>query len=136
MLRPGHLLAIFIGGMAGAVLRYSLAELYPVVPGRFPAITFIENVSGAFLLGLMLPLILERWRPVRLAHPLFCTGLLGSFTTFSNFSLELVNLLEAGRAPLAAGYAAASILGGLLAALIGMNLARKWPPTWRRKDRA
>ncbi len=133
-LRPTHLMAIFLGGMIGAVLRWALAEMYPVEAGRFPTITFIENMTGAFLLGLLLPLILERWRPVRLAHPLLCTGLLGSFTTFSNMSVELMKLLEADLPLLAVGYAAASVGAGLAAALLGMNLAKKWPPVRPRSE--
>ena len=52
------------------------------------------------------------------------TGVLGGFTTFSSFSLEIMKLMEGGRAPEAFGYLAFSILGGLLAAWAGLSLAR------------
>jgi iron complex transport system ATP-binding protein len=123
----GSIAAVAAGGMIGAGMRHGFTVLFPAVPGSFPLTTFAENVTGAFLLGLLLVLILERLRPSRHVHPFLCTGILGSFTTFSTFSFEMIELMQTGH-PLTAGtYAAASVFAGLLAALAGMRLARRLP---------
>jgi fluoride exporter len=121
------LFAIAAGGMIGALLRHGFSVLFPPDPGRFPLTTFFENIIGAFLLGLLLVLILERWPPTRHLHPFLCTGVLGSFTTFSLFSYELVDLGKDGHLPAAMLYIGLSLFAGLLAALLGMSLARAWP---------
>jgi fluoride exporter len=137
MLPPlGNLLAVAAGGMIGAALRVGFAVAFPALPGRFPWTTFAENVLGAFLLGMLLVLLLERWRPTRQVHPFLCTGILGSFTTFSNFSVEWVRLAGGERPWLAVVYPLASMIVGLVAALAGVVLARRWPPLINRKDAA
>lgn len=122
-----HILAVMAGGMIGAVLRVSLAAAFSDLPGRFPWVTLCVNVIGSFLLGLLLVLLVERWRAARQVQPFLCTGVLGSFTTFSNFSVEWVSL--AGDRPwLAVAYPLASVVAGLVAALLGVALAQRWPP--------
>lgn len=128
------MLAVAAGGMIGAALRVGLVVAFPIVPGRFPWTTFVENVLGAFLLGLLLVLLLERWRPTRQVHPFLCTGILGSFTTFSNLSVEWVELAGGERPWLALIYALASMIVGLAAALAGVVAARRWPPFINAKD--
>lgn len=115
--------AVALGGMIGAVLRVGLAQAFPVEPGRLPWTTLAENVVGAFLLGLILVLVLERWRPPRDVRPFLCTGVLGSFTTFSNYTVETVALAP-GHAWIGLVYALVSIVAGLAAAALGMSLAR------------
>jgi len=129
-----NILAVAAGGMIGAALRVGFVVAFPVVPGHFPWTTFVENVLGAFLLGLLLVLLLERWRPSWQVHPFLCTGILGSFTTFSNFSVEWVALAGSERPWLAMIYPLASIVAGLAAALLGMVMARRCSPFIRRKD--
>jgi fluoride exporter len=126
--------AVAAGGMIGAVLRVGFTLLLPNGAGRFPWTTFAENVGGAFLLGFVLVLLLERLRPRRQVHPFLCTGILGSFTTFSNFSAEWVALAGDGDLRLALAYPLASMIAGLAAAMLGIAVARRWPPFVQRKD--
>lgn len=127
---PPHrtIAAVAAGGMIGAVLRVGLAQGFPPDPGGVPWITFIENIVGAFLLGLILVAVLERWRPRRQVQPFLCTGILGSFTTFSNYTVEIVTL-GPQHLYLAVLYAFLSIAAGLVAAILGMTIARRWPPS-------
>jgi len=129
-----NILAVAAGGMIGAALRVVFVVAFPVLPDHFPWTTFVENVLGAFLLGLLLVLLLERWRPSWPLHPFLCTGILGSFTTFSNFSVEWVELAGSQRPWLAFVYLFASIIVGLAAALLGVVVARRWPSSTSGRD--
>ena len=118
------LLFIGIGGFLGSVARYYLAG---VVQSRFlsnwPFGTFAVNMAGCFLIGIIF-IVAERtilspeWR-------LFlATGLCGGLTTFSSFSLEMVNLLRGGQLLYALSYAALSLLLGLVAVWVGIAVGR------------
>lgn len=131
----GNVLAVAGGGMIGAVLRVGFAEAFPNGSGRFPWTTFAENVTGALLLGFLLVVLLERLRTRRDLRPFLATGVLGSFTTFSNFTVEIVALGEGQRIDLAALYALASIGAGLGAAALGMMLARRLLAVQRVEER-
>jgi CrcB protein len=95
--------------------------MFPVDPGRFPWPTLVVNVAGSLLLGLYLA---RRQRAVtaRWSLQFWAIGALGSFTTFSTFSVEVFRLVDANAGSVAASYAVASLIGGLLAALLGERL--------------
>jgi fluoride exporter len=112
------------GGAVGALLRVGLARSYPVGDAAFPWTTFVENITGAFGLGLLLTLLAERWGAHRWPRLLLCTGALGAFTTYSTFTMELGDRLLIGEVALAATYAGASLVGGLAAAVAGVRAAR------------
>ena len=118
-------LAVAAGGAAGSVLRFLVASwVVANWPRHFYLGTLAVNILGCLLIGLLSGLFLTRTDlPLELRTGLI-TGVLGGFTTFSSFSLEIMKLLEGGRAPEAIGYLAFSILGGLLAAWAGLSLAR------------
>jgi len=122
----GHrvLLAVFLGGAAGAVARVALAQAWPPEPGTWPWATFVANVAGAALLGAV-----EARRDLSgAARGLLGPGLCGALTTFSTLQVELVLLLDAGCEPLAAAYAAASLAAGLAAVVAGRRLASGGQP--------
>lgn len=106
---PAYLVAT--GGIVGAVLRH-LAGL-AVTDHRFPLGTLTVNTIGSFALGLFTFLSLGGDTLLLLG-----TGVCGSFTTFSSFAVDTVELWEDGRLRVATGYAVANIVGALLA--IGM----------------
>mgnify|MGYP001067830320 CR=1 FL=1 len=110
-------LFIAIGGALGAVLRYAIG-----VAVAFPLGTLTVNVIGSFLMGLAFVWFSSRstgqW-------PLFVmTGLLGGFTTFSAFSLDVLKLVEAGKIMGAGGYIVASVVLSLLAVFAGVMMMK------------
>jgi fluoride exporter len=119
-----NILAVAAGGAVGGSLRHALILAFPGEPGQFPWVIFGENIAGAFLLGLLLTVLVLRW-PARQALRLFLgTGILGSLTTFSNYSLDIVALAGQGSFGLALGYSLGSIGAGLAACYLGIVSAR------------
>jgi CrcB protein len=119
-----ELLAIFIGGAGGALLRAAAVTSLGDAAPRWPWTIFAINLAGAFALG-----YLAARPPLRLpggiaAAALLGTSFCGAFTTFSTMMLELVRMFDAGRLGVAAVYAAASIAGGLAAVALARRLAR------------
>lgn len=117
--------AVSAGGIAGTLLRFATSNW---VAGHWPRHfylgTLAVNLVGCLLIGLLYGLFLHRpYVPVELRGGLI-VGFLGGLTTFSSFSLDTVRLFESGQAPLAFGYAAISVLGGLLATWAGLALTR------------
>ena len=117
------LLAIALGGAAGAVLRYLLADAIGRLD-QFPLGTLIVNASGALLLGLIATLLLERVGVSDALRLGLTVGLLGGYTTFSTIQLEVLQLLDGGRWPLAIAYALITPAAGLAAVWAGQQLAR------------
>jgi CrcB protein len=111
-LDPRELLAIYVGGVVGALARVGLEEAAPHGVGSWPWATFAANLAGAVLLGYFVTRLQERLPPSSYRRPLLGTGLCGALTTFSTLQLELFQMLDAGHLGLAAAYAAASLAGG------------------------
>jgi CrcB protein len=127
---PSHLavlVAIALGGALGAPARYGIAQLVPFTPGTFPWGTFWTNISGAFVLGLFLTFVIERFPPTRFVRPFFGIGFLGAYTTFSTLAVETARLVKDGHVALGVGYTLVSIATGLLVAALGIVAARALP---------
>jgi CrcB protein len=114
------LAAVAAGGAAGALARYAASLAWPAAPGAFPWATFWVNVSGCALIGVLMPLVAEGGRGAHpLLRPFLGTGVLGGYTTFSTYALDVSRLLgrgEAGTAVAYAGLTAAGALGAVWAA--------------------
>jgi CrcB protein len=123
-----------VGGAIGALARGWLGARLAVAPTGFPVSTFLVNVSGAFLLGLLLTLLVERLPQARSVRPLLGTGLLGAYTTFSALTVEAAVLAVRGRPLLAVGYVAGSLLAGMAAVAAGAAAVRR-PPGRRERRR-
>lgn len=120
-----HYLAIAIGGALGSVLRFALNEAVSARFGRaFPWGTLSINAIGSLLIGLLAILLVERWEVSPAVRLGLMVGLLGGFTTFSSFSLEVVQLLQTGALLRASLYVAASFTVCIAAAALGIHLAR------------
>ena len=92
-----ELVAIALGGSAGAVARFLVANgIYTLLGRSFPHGTLIVNVSGCLLMGLLTELMLQRFALAVEYRAAILIGFLGAFTTFSNFALETLYLFEQG----------------------------------------
>ena len=118
-------LLVLAGGATGSLSRYLIGlgvnEHYD---GRFPLATFCINVTGSFLIGLLLVLLDREDLLHPNLRPLLVTGFLGGYTTFSSFEWEMFAL---GRStpPLALAYGLSSVILGLLACWAGASLGRR-----------
>lgn len=119
------LLSVSLGGVAGTLLRFATANWVSAHwPRHFYLGTLAVNIVGCLLIGFLYGLFLQRPEvPIELRAGLI-VGFLGGLTTFSSFSLDTLRLLESGQVPLALGYAAISVLGGLLATWAGLTLTK------------
>jgi CrcB protein len=106
-------LIVALGGALGALSRY-LIGLVPVQSNGFPIKTFLINVAGAFLIGIVAALAAKNAISPKLVT-FIKIGICGGFTTFSSFSLETTQLIDQGHWKMAAGYVLLSILCGLIA---------------------
>jgi CrcB protein len=120
---PAVLGAIGAGGALGGLARYAISSLAPAGTTGFAWATLAINVSGSFALGVLLVVLIERFRNNRYLRPFLGTGLLGAYTTFSAFAVEADLLIRSGRTGTAALYAAVSLAGGLAAAWAGILIA-------------
>ena len=116
--------AISAGGVIGALGRYGLATAWPHTPAHFPWATFVTNVAGCFLIGILMVLITEVWSAHRLVRPFLGVGVLGGFTTFSTYTGDVQQLVAAGAARLALLYLAGTLIAALTAVYLGITLTR------------
>jgi CrcB protein len=119
------LLLVALGGGLGACARYlvgrwSLAEIGP----DWPLGTLIVNLAGGLAMGLLAGWLARQASDSEPMRLLIGVGVLGGFTTFSAFSLELVTMLNRGDTLWALAYALASVTGAVLAVFAGLWLAR------------
>ena len=122
--RPRILLAIALGGMLGTPARYAVGRVVHVSPDSFPWSTFVVNISGSLVLGILLTLIIERWPPSRYLRPFAAIGFLGAYTTFSTYMVETDLLLKDGQAGVALAYVLGSLFIGLAAVYVGIVIGR------------
>ena len=120
---PRKLLAIYLGGVVGALVRVGLAELAATEPGQWPWATFAVNMAGALLLGYFFALFRDHPEE-SLRHPFLGIGICGTLTTFSTMQLELFEMVNEGYLGLAAAYCAATIAAGYLLLRLGIGLER------------
>jgi len=113
--------AIFLGGALGALLRAVLAEALPAGGEEWPWATFLVNIAGTALLGYWFTTLSH----TSYRRPLLTTGFCGALTTFSTVQLELVEMIDAGRAGLALLYLALSLAAGLAGAQAGTAVGRR-----------
>lgn len=120
-----NLLAIAAAGAIGAVLRYLVASgVYELFGRGFPYGTLIVNLIGSFLIGYLFVWFLDRSAASEAWRLAVLVGLLGSFTTFSSFSLETYNLVITGYYGRALANIIVSVSLCLLGTWVGVSVAR------------
>jgi CrcB protein len=117
--------AIFLGGMAGSLLRVWLARSFTTTDADWPWAIFAINVSGSFVLACIATHV--QGRPLRstVLGPLLGVGFCGAYTTFSTMQLEVVQMIDRDRYALAGSYVICSVCAGLLAIWAGTSLVRR-----------
>lgn len=105
------------GGALGALGRWGVATTIPGDP--WPWATLTVNLTGCFLIGVLLTALAVRRPSATWPRPFLGAGVLGGYTTYSAFAVEVVRAAEDGAVVLAVGYVVASVLGGVLAVLLG-----------------
>ena len=118
-------LAVAAGGALGALSRFWLMTWVSTLGAtRFPWGTFLVNVLGSCVIGVLYVMISEKLILTEQWRALLVVGYLGAFTTFSTFSLDAMLLLQDGRLLQAVLYIALSVVACLLGAWLGMSLMR------------
>lgn len=118
------ILLVALGGALGSITRYKLSGwvLHHAVHWRFPISTFMVNIIGCFIIGLLAGFAIKNNLITDHARIFLFTGVLGGFTTFSAFGLETFYLLKRGEIWIAASYVLLSVLAGLLVLWLGFSL--------------
>ena len=129
------LLVISVGGALGSLARWAVTAAIPHAAEGVPWGTWLENVTGGFLLGLLMVLILDVWPPSRYVRPFLGVGILGGYTTFSTYMLDTRTLLAQGQVPIAFGYLFGTLLTGLVAVWAGVLVARTVAAAIERRHR-
>jgi len=121
-----QLLAIAAGGAVGSLLRYWVSTGAHALLGRgFPYGTLTVNVLGSLMMGFLYVWLLDRVVTGPVVRAFLLIGLLGGFTTFSTFSIESLNLIEAGHVLKALGNVLLSVTVCITAAGLGVMIARQ-----------
>ncbi|GAB3290112.1 hypothetical protein GCM10027563_27330 [Parasphingorhabdus pacifica] len=109
------LIVVAVGGGLGAVGRYGAGLLWPSAPNGFPITTLGINLVGCATIGVFMVLITEVWSAHRLVRPFIGTGVLGGFTTFSTYAVDIQRLVATGHVVTGTLYLAVTLIAALVA---------------------
>ena len=125
---------ISAGGVVGALARYGLSSAWPHPAGGFPWATWVINVSGSLFIGVLMMIVTEVVTGRRLLRPFLGVGVLGGYTTFSTYVVDVQRAAAAGAPTVGLAYLAVTLLGALLAVWAGVTVAGVLV-RWRRRVR-
>jgi CrcB protein len=120
------------GGAIGACARYAAALAWPTTSGAFPWTTLAVNAAGCAIIGVLMVVITEVRPTHRLVRPFFGTGVLGGFTTFSTYAVDIQRLSDGGHPRTALAYLALTLAATLAAVWVTAAGTRR-VVRWRRK---
>jgi len=119
------LVFIAAGGALGAMARYlAISGVGALVGMAFPYGTIVVNILGSFILGALVEVMALVWSPSQEIRALMVVGVLGAFTTFSTFSLDVILQIERGHLVAAALYILSSVTFSVLGLFAGLRLMR------------
>lgn len=110
-----------VGGVVGALGRWGVGAALPSPVWA----TLLVNLVGCLVLGLLVAVVTARLPDAAWPRPLLAVGVLGGFTTFSTFAVEVVDLVDDGALLTAAGYVLVSTVGGVVAVALGAAAGRR-----------
>ncbi|MEU6537419.1 CrcB family protein [Streptomyces sp. NPDC047000] len=116
---------VALGGAIGATARYAAGLGWPVRPGAFPWTTLGVNAAGCAVIGVFMVLITDVWAAHRLVRPFFGTGVLGGFTTFSTYTVDIQKLVDSGHARTGLAYLAATLFAAMAAVWLAVTATRR-----------
>ncbi|MEV5276771.1 CrcB family protein [Streptomyces sp. NPDC051994] len=129
----GPVLAVVsLGGVIGACARYGANLLWPTAPGAFPWTTLLVNAVGCAVIGVFMVVITDVWAAHRLVRPFFGTGVLGGFTTFSTYAVDIQKFVAGGQVRTGLAYLALTLLTALAAVWSAVWLTRR-ALAWRQR---
>ncbi|MDG4857408.1 fluoride efflux transporter CrcB [Streptomyces sp. T-3] len=117
--------AVAVGGAIGAGARYGASLVWPTPQGTFPWTTLLVNAVGCAAMGILMVVLTEGRPRHPLLKPFFGTGVLGGFTTFSTYAVDIERLTDAQQARTALGYLALTLLTALLAVWAAATATRR-----------
>lgn len=120
-----NVLLVALGGGLGAASRFGVSLAMPPRADGWPWATFIINVAGSLLIGLLAGWLATRGEEGEPWRLFLGVGVLGGFTTFSAYSLETMRMVERGDWTGASTYAAGSVIAGLIAVAAGLFIAKR-----------
>ena len=119
------LAAIAAGGATGAAARYLIGATWPTQSGAFPVSIWAINILGCALIGILMVLVTQVWSRQRLIRPFLGTGVLGGFTTFSTYTVDIQRLVAGAHTGPALLYLALTPIGALLAVWLTATATRR-----------
>ncbi|MFF0342702.1 fluoride efflux transporter CrcB [Kribbella sp. NPDC004875] len=129
---PVILGAIAAGGALGATARYLIGLAWPTPAGGFPVSTLLINVVGCGLIGILMVVVTDVLTRQRLLRPFLGTGVLGGFTTFSTYAVDIQRLVTGQHAGAALLYLVTTVVGALLAVRATVSATRALV-SWRTR---
>ncbi|MFH8368846.1 fluoride efflux transporter CrcB [Streptomyces sp. NPDC018031] len=123
--RTQTVIAVAVGGGIGTAARYGALLLRPDPPGAFPWTVLTVNAVGCAAIGVLLVLVTETGTAHPLLRPFLGTGVLGGFTTFSTYAVDIERLTRAGRAGTGLAYLAATVVAALTAVWLAAAVTRR-----------
>lgn len=115
---------IAIGGALGSSLRFFFTSLFKLFFSNFPIGTFFVNIIGSFFIGYLINLLITNESSEILIKYFLIIGVLGSFTTFSAFSIEVIYFIKDEKVLLALLYILSSVILSILAAYLGFSTSK------------
>jgi CrcB protein len=128
------LAVISVGGVLGALARYGISATFPHPAGSFGWATFWINVAGCALIGMLMVAITEVGQAHALVRPFLGVGVLGGFTTFSTYIVDIQRAVAAGAPRTALTYLAGTLVAALVAVYTGVHGARLLTRPHRRRQ--